>query len=305
MSDQQASFRKGIICALLAYGAWGLFPIYWKAFGTVPAVEVIAHRLVWSLVFLIGVGGATGQLGTCARVACNPRLVGILFTTATLLSVNWVIFVYGVNSKQIVETSLGYFLNPLLNVMLGALILRERLNRPQIIAVALAAAGVCYFGWHLGHAPWIALGIATSFSLYGFLRKLAPVEALPGLIVETAVMSPVAVGGVLLLAAHGSAHFADSPVHTILFIGGGVVTAVPLILFVSGAKLLPFSMLGILQYLTPTLQLMVGVVLYREAFTSREAITFAFIWSAIALFVSFSILGRSSRAPQIPAKDRD
>ncbi|HEY8902651.1 MAG TPA: EamA family transporter RarD [Chthoniobacterales bacterium] len=300
MSNQHSAVRKGIVCALLAYAAWGLFPIYWKAFGSVPAVEVIAHRLIWSLVFLIGVGVVTGQLRKCARIVRNPRLVGILFATATLLSVNWGIFVYGVNSKQVVETSLGYFLNPLLNVMLGAVILRERLNGAQIVAVALAAAGVCYFGWHLGHAPWIALGIATSFSLYGLLRKMAPVEALPGLIVETAVMSPVAIGILLLLAAHGSSHFADSPTHTILFVGGGVVTAVPLILFISGAKLLPFSMLGILQYLAPTLQLLVGVVLYREPFTSREVITFAFIWIAIALFVSSSRFGTSLGRRQIP-----
>ncbi len=280
--------RRGILYALLAYGAWGVFPLYWKGFGGVPPVEVISHRLIWSLVFLVLLAGFQGQLKACLRIVRTPRLVGVLFLTAALLSFNWGLFVYGVNTAQVVETSLGYFINPLVNVLLGFLVLRERLARAQVVAVALAAAGVVYFGWHLWKVPWIALGLAASFGLYGLLRKIVPVDPLPGLIVETAVMTPVAAALIAILAAHGSAHFADSPALTLPFLGGGIVTAFPLIWFISAAKLLPLSTLGFFQYLAPTLQLLVGVFLFHERFTHRDAIAFALIWLAIGIFLASS-----------------
>jgi chloramphenicol-sensitive protein RarD len=280
--------RRGILHALLAYGAWGIFPLYWKGFTGVPAVEVIAHRLVWSLVFLVILAGFQGQLRPCLRLFRAPRLLGILFTTAALLSVNWGLFVYGVNTSQVVETSLGYFINPIFNVLLGCVVLRERLTRPQLAAVLLAVAGVVAYGWHLGRLPWIALGIATSFGLYGLLRKVAPVDPLPGLIIETALMTPIAGTLIAFLALHGSAHFMDSPGLTLLFLGGGVVTAFPLIWFISAAKLLPLSTLGFFQYLAPSLQLLVGVCVFHERFTPRDALAFALIWAAIAIFLASS-----------------
>jgi chloramphenicol-sensitive protein RarD len=277
--------RRGILYALLAYGAWGIFPLYWKGFTGVPAVEVIAHRLVWSLVFLVILASFQGQLRPCLRVFRAPRLLGVLFATATLLSVNWGLFIYGVNTSQVVEASLGYFVNPLFNVLLGCVVLRERLTRPQLVAVLLAVAGVVAYGWHLGRLPWIALGIATSFGLYGLLRKIAPVDPLPGLVVETALVTPIAGALIAVMALHGSAHFVDSPGLTLLFLGGGVVTAFPLIWFISAAKLLPLSTLGFFQYLAPTLQLLVGVCVFRERFTLRDALSFALIWAAIAIFL--------------------
>jgi len=295
MTSPASPSRRGILYALLAYGAWGIFPIYWKGFGSVPAVEVISHRLIWSLVFLVILAAFQGQLSACLRILRTPRLLGVLFGTAALLSFNWGLFVYGVNTAQVVETSLGYFINPLFNVLLGFLLLRERLSRAQVVAVILAAAGVIYFGYHLWKVPWIALGIATSFGLYGLLRKVVPVDPLPGLVVETLVMAPVAAVLIAVLAARGSAHFVDSPALTLLFLGGGIVTAFPLIWFISAAKLLPLSTLGFFQYLAPTLQLLVGVCLFHERFTHRDAIAFALIWTAIAIFLASS--GRPARQP--------
>jgi chloramphenicol-sensitive protein RarD len=277
--------RQGILFALLAYGAWGIFPVYWKGFGAIPAVEVISHRLIWSLVFLVFLAALQGQLEPCWRIVRNPRLLGLLFVTAALLSFNWGLFVYSVNSAQTVEASLGYFINPLVNVLLGFLVLRERLSRMQVVAVLLAAVGVLYFGWHLWKVPWIALGLASSFGLYGLLRKMVPVDPLPGLVVETAVMTPFAALLMGLLALHGSAHFVDTPAITLLFLGSGIVTAFPLIWFISAAKLLPLSTLGFFQYLAPTLQLLVGIFLFHERFTHRDAIAFALIWIAIAIFL--------------------
>lgn len=276
---------KGVLFALLAYGAWGLFPIYWKGFGAIPAVEVISHRLVWSLVFLTTLSFAFGQLKECWRIFCAPRLLAVLAGTATLLSINWVLFVYGVNSNQVVETSLGYFINPLLTVALGFVILREQLNRWQVLAVVIAASGVLYFGYHLWKVPWIALGIASSFGLYGLLRKMVPVDPLPGLVVETALMTPAAVIILVIIGAKGNSHFLHSANLTALFLGGGVVTAFPLIWFISAAKRLPLSTLGFLQYLAPTLQLLVGVLIFKESFAQREAISFGLIWLAIAIFL--------------------
>jgi len=280
--------RQGILYALFAYGAWGLFPIYWKGFGSIPPVEVISHRLIWSLLFLLILVAAQRQLPACLRILRTPRLVGILTLTAALLSFNWGLFVYGVNTGQVVETSLGYFINPLVNVVLGFVILRERLSRAQIFAVILAAAGVIYFGYHLWKVPWIALGIASSFGLYGLFRKMAPVDPLPGLAIETAIMAPVAAGLIAIMGAHGSMHFLDTPGLTLLFIGGGIVTAFPLIWFISAAKLLPLSILGFFQYLAPTLQLAVGLFLFHEKFTPRDAIAFGLIWTAIGIFLGFS-----------------
>lgn len=293
--------REGVIYALLAYGSWGLFPLYWKQFGTIPAAEVICHRLLWSLVFLVLLAAAKKQLAPCLQVLRTPKLTGILFLTAALLSFNWGLFVFGVNTGQVVETSLGYFINPLVNVLLGALVLRERLTRAQVVAVLLALAGVVYFGWHLWKVPWIALGIASSFGIYGLLRKMVPIDPLPGLIVETAVMAPVALGLLAIFASHGSMHFLDTPLITLLLMGGGIVTAFPLIWFISAAKLLPLSTLGFFQYLAPTLQLMVGVFVFHERFTLRDGVAFAFIWTAIAIFLGSSGLRARKEAVIEPA----
>jgi rarD protein len=280
------SMRRGAIYALLSYGAWGIFPIYWKGFGSAPPVEVIAHRLVWSFMFLGILVAARGEIRECLRILRTPRLAGILCGTALLLSINWGLFVLGVNTGRIVETSLGYFINPLFTVLLGCVVLRERLSRAQSVAAVLAGIGVAVFGWHLGHLPWIALGLSLTFGLYGLIRKMVPIQPLPGLFMETALITPVAAAVGAFFFASGTGHFPGSPGKMLLFVSAGIVTAAPLLWFNAAAKLLPLTVIGFLQYLAPTLQLLVGLLVYGEPFTSRRMVAFGFIWAAIAIFVA-------------------
>ncbi len=277
--------RRGVLYALLSYGAWGIIPVYWKEFGSTPPLEIIAHRLIWSCVFLGLLVASRGGIRECVRIVRAPRLLGILCVTALLLSVNWGLFVMAVNTGRIVESSLGYFINPLFSVLLGCVVLRERLSRTQAAAVTLAVAGVLVFGWHLGSIPWIALGLAFSFGLYGLIRKMVPVHPLPGLFMETALITPAAAILLGVLASQGTAHFPGSLGMTLLFLSSGIITAIPLLWFNAAAKLLPLSTMGFLQYLAPTLQLLVGILLYREPFTSRHALAFGLIWAAIAIFL--------------------
>lgn len=293
-SREDDSIRRGVIYALLSYTAWGIFPIYWKGFGSAPAVEIIAHRLVWSFVLLGILVVVRGEIRECVRILRAPRLAGILCGTALLLSFNWVLFVVGVNTGRIVETSLGYFINPLFTVLLGCVFLRERLSRAQAVAAALAAVGIGIFGWHLGHVPWIALGLTFSFGFYGLIRKVVPIQPLPGLFMETALITPVAAAVAALFVAGGTGHFPGAPGKTLLFVSSGIVTALPLLWFNSAAKLLPLTAIGFLQYLAPTLQLLVGLVIYREPFTPHRVLAFGFIWGAIALFVADAVRRRRS-----------
>lgn len=275
----------GFLYAILAYASWGIFPIYWKLFGRVSPLEVISHRVVWSLALMLGLTVASGQLPELRRVLGSAKRLGVLFLTASLLSFNWGIFVYGVVNGQIVQTSLGYFLNPLFSVLLALVFLKERLNRWQVVAVVLAALGVIHFGWHLGQVPWIAIGLAISFGFYGLLRKVVAVTPLVGLTIETALMLPFALGLIYFLSTQQAGSFGTSTRLTLLFLGAGIVTTLPLLWFNSAAKLLPLATLGFLQYLAPTLQLLCGVVLYREPFTYREGLSFMLIWLAIGVFI--------------------
>lgn len=284
-TDGAGTVRRGVLYALLSYGAWGILPIYWKGFGSASPIEVISHRLVWSFVFLGILVAVRGEIRECLRILRAPRLLGALCVTALLLSVNWGLFVLGVNSGRIVESSLGYFINPLFNVLLGCVVLRERLTRAQAVAVALAAAGVIVFGWHLGHVPWIALGLAVTFGFYGLIRKMVPIHPLSGLFMETALITPAAAALAVLFVARGDAHFPGTPGTTLLFVSAGVITAIPLLWFNAAAKILPFTVIGFLQYLAPTLQLLVGVAVYHEPFTPRHMLAFGLIWTAIAVFL--------------------
>ncbi len=300
MSSPSRAPTQGFVYAILAYASWGVFPIYWKFFGPVSPLEVISHRVVWSLVLMLVLVGLTGQVAELREVLRNGRRVGVLFLTATLLSVNWGSFVYGVVSGQIVQISLGYFLNPLFSILLALVFLKERLNRWQIVAVVLAALGVLHFGWHLGRVPWIAIGLAVSFGFYGLLRKVVAVTPLVGLTVETALMLPVALGIIYFLSAKQTAIFGASTTLTLLFLGAGVVTTLPLLWFNNAAKLLPLSTLGFMQYLAPTLQLLCGIVLYREPFTFREGLSFVLIWAAIVIFL---VSMPRVKAPLVPNAD--
>jgi chloramphenicol-sensitive protein RarD len=275
----------GVLYALLAYASWGLLPLYWKPFGSVSPLEIVSHRVIWSLILLAILAIMLRQVDEMRALLRNGKRLAVLAVTASLLSVNWGLFIYGVVSSQVVQTSLGYFLNPLVSILLAFLFLKERLNLVQTLAVLLAACGVAHFGWHLGGMPWIALGLAFSFGLYGLLRKTVGVTPLIGLLVETALMAPAALALIWSLSSQGRAGFGSSKQLTLLFLGAGVVTTLPLLWFNSATKLLRLSTMGFLQYLAPTLQLLVGVIVFKEAFTSREAISFVLIWTAIAVYV--------------------
>lgn len=225
----------------------------------------------------------------------SPKQLSVLLATAALLTFNWGLYIYGVNTDRVVETSLGYFINPLVNVLLGCLVLRERLHWGQKLAVILASIGVAYFVWQFGTVPWIALGLAFSFACYGLLRKIIRVAPMLGLTVETLLIAPIAITLVAYWGATGVGHLGVAWPITLLFIGAGVTTSLPLLWFNKAAKQLRFSTLGFFQYLAPTLQLMLGVFLYHEPFTPTHAITFGFIWSALLLYSTTSLMLRPTR----------
>ncbi|XQQ07101.1 MAG: EamA family transporter RarD [Leptolyngbya sp. IPPAS B-1204] len=282
-SDPTSFMPVGALYAILAYGSWGLLPIYWKFFAQVPAVEVLSHRMIWSAVLLIAVLWLQNRRAEFWRV-WQPQYLRALLLTAGLLAFNWGLYIYGVNTDRVVETSLGYFINPLVNVLLGFVVLKERLYRGQQIAVLLAGLGVAYFVWQFGAVPWIALGLAFSFAFYGLLRKVVAVAPMAGLAVETLLITPVALAIVGYGANTGTGHWNTSWTLNWLFIGCGIVTSFPLLWFNNAAKRLRLSTLGFFQYLAPSLQLILGVFLYHEPFTQTHAITFGLIWTALAVY---------------------
>jgi chloramphenicol-sensitive protein RarD len=274
----------GPIYALLAYGAWGLLPIYWKLFDHTPAVEVLSHRMIWSAVFLVAILLLQRRLGDLLSLLRKPRQVLVLLLTASLLTFNWGMYIYGVNSDRVVEASLGYYINPLVSVLLGFVFLKERLYRGQQVAVALAVVGVGYFIWQLGTVPWIALALALSFAFYGLLRKLVAVAPLVGLAVETLLITPVTLLFVSWLGMNGQGRFGESLPLTLLFVGAGVATSMPLLWFNNAAKRLKLATLGFFQYLGPSLSLLLGVFVYGEPFTLTHVVTFSCIWAALLLY---------------------
>lgn len=290
----------GVLFAVLAYGAWGLLPIYWKLFGTISAVEVLSHRMIWSMVFLVGVLFLQNRLPELIAVWTSGSKLKWLIVSACLLAFNWGLYIYGVNTERVVETSLGYYINPLLTVMLGMMFLKERLNRTQWFAVGLAALGVANFVWDFGEVPWIALGLALSFGLYGLLRKVVAIAPMIGLAVETIVLSPVVISLVAYWGASGTGQFGESTYTTLIFIGSGIVTSMPLLWFNNAAKRLRLSTMGFFQYIAPSLQLMLGVFLYQEPFTRTHAVTFTCIWAALAIYSTNSLV--TARSAQLKAQ---
>ncbi len=294
------SGTQGLAAAGAAFAIWGLFPLYLHPLSGVPATQVIAHRIAWSCLFLLGWMALRGELGRLSATLTNPTLVSRLALTALLISGNWLVYVWGVTHEHIVETSLGYYINPLVNVVLGVVVLRERLNRAQWLAVALAAIAVGYLTVLAGRPPWIACTLAVSFSLYGFVRKVISVEALPGLASETLLLAPLAVAYLLWCQAAGSGALGTAGAAAIsaLLIGSGMVTAIPLLLFAYGARRLPYSTVGVMQYIAPSLQLMCGVLVYHERFGLERGAGFALIWAALLIYAADG-LWRARRAPQL------
>lgn len=287
--------NKGILYGIGAYILWGFFPIYWKFLHHVPALQVIGHRISWSFVILIIYIFVTKQWQKFREAAFNPKTIGIYTLAGILLSINWVIYVWGVNADFIVETSLGYFINPLLSVLMGVLFLRERLRPAQWIPVLIAAIGVAYLTFVYGRLPWIALSLAFSFGFYGLVKKLAPLGSLYGLTLETASVFPIALIYLIIVDINGTADFLHDGLSTDLFLAGaGIVTTIPLLMFASAAKQIPLTMVGILQYIAPTLQFLIGVFLYKEPFDHAHLIGFGIVWVALIIFWLENFLAQRS-----------
>lgn len=279
--------RTGSIFAIMALSSWGLLPVYWKQLAAVPSLEVIGHRAVWSLIFLVLFCYLRGALGELSAIVKSPRKLTTLAVTGTLIAMNWLIYVWGVTNGRLVEASLGYFLSPLVTIALGAIVLHERLSTRKKLSVALASIGVLLKTVTAGTAPWLGLSLAISMSLYGFLRKRCEVSALAGLTVETAILAPFALLYLSYLSINGQSHFLSEGTSTTLLLSlTGVATSLPLIWFVRASQLLPLSTLGILQYLSPTLQFLLAVVVFKEPMSLAAYASFSCIWAAIALYLS-------------------
>lgn len=294
--DDRSETRRGLLLALLAYGFWGLVPLYFKAVRSVPPLEILAHRVVWSVplvAVLISLFGNWGQVRAALR---SRRTILTLALSATLVATNWFTFIFGVTHDRILETSLGYYINPLVNVVLGMVFLRERLTRLQTVSVLLAAAGTLHLALSYGVVQWISLVVAFTFAFYGLLRKTVRVDSMGGLLIETALLAPLALGFLLVLGARGTGAFGTAGLGiAALLVLAGVVTSVPLIWFASAARKLPYSVLGLCQYLSPSLAFVLAVFLYGERFTRAHAVAFGCIWSALAIF-SVDMWQRQRRA---------
>jgi chloramphenicol-sensitive protein RarD len=277
--------NPGILYAATAFAPWGILPLYFKSVQSVPPSEILLHRMLWSLVFVVAVLSWRRQWTWLGDVLRKPKMLAGCAASALLLSCNWFTYIWAVNNGHVVESSLGYFINPLFNVLLGSLLLRERLRTVQWLAVALAGCGVVWLTWQNGHLPWIALVLAGTFALYGLMRKTAPLGALEGLALETMLLFPLAAGYMVVLTLEAQNSFMSAPAATRwLLAAAGPATAIPLLLFAAGARRIPLSLLGLLQYIGPTIQLLLGVWLFREPFSTDRLIGFALIWSALAVY---------------------
>lgn len=293
--------NKGILYGIGAYVLWGFFPIYWKFLHPVPALQVIGHRIGWSFIMLAVYVLITKQWQDFRSVAFKAKTIGMYSIAAVLLSINWLIYVWGVNAGFIVETSLGYFINPLLSVLLGVIFLRERLRPMQWIPVGLAAVGVIYLTFVYGRLPWIALSLAFSFGFYGFVKKLSPLGSLYGLTLETGIVFPVALIYLVVVGVNGTGAFFHAGTLIDLFlIGAGIVTTIPLLMFASAAKQIPLTLVGLLQYIAPTLQFLIGVFVYKESFDFSHFIGFAIVWVALIFFAVESYIANRTPIQSIP-----
>jgi chloramphenicol-sensitive protein RarD len=278
--------RVGVAYAAAAYATWGLFPAYFRLLAGIPAREILAHRIAWSAGFLVVVLSALRQWTEVVRTLKRPGALPTLAATALLISANWLVYIWAVNSGRVLDASLGYFVNPLVTVLLGVAFLRDRLSRAQKVAVALAGLGVAVLVAAAGRFPWIALALALTFGTYGLLRKRLQVDALSGLFAEVALLAPAALLYLGLLAATGDAHFGASAPSTALLASTGVATAVPLLWFAAGVQRLPLPTVGLLQYVNPTIQLAIAVFAFGEPFTRPTAAAFACIWASLAIYTA-------------------
>lgn len=305
LSDRATADRRvqtGLFYGLAAYGLWGVMPIYFKWLQAVPSIDIVAHRIVWSLivlVLLVTVARAWDQIGQAIR---SRKALAMLFVTAVLIGTNWLLYVYAINSGHILAGSLGYYLNPLANILLGRFILKERLTKVQWAAVGIAAAGIAVLAAGALGTLWISLTLCFSFATYGLLRKIIHVESLAGLTVETSLLFPIALGWLLLGGAAGQP-MGSGGQETALLMAAGIVSTVPLLCFTAAARRLAYSTVGMLQFIAPTLQFLLAVAVYDEPFTTAHAIAFGCIWTALALYVSAMVrdmrIARQRECPEL------
>ncbi|MGY1591162.1 EamA family transporter RarD [Geodermatophilus sp. SYSU D00708] len=287
--------RAGVASGLAAYGLWGLFPLYFPLLEPAGGVEIVAHRVVWSLLFVAVLLTAVRRWGQVRAVFADRRALLVLLGAAVLIAVNWLVFVLAVNSGHVVETSLGYFINPLVSVLLGVVVFAERLRVLQWVAVGIAAGAVAVLTVDYGRPPWIALTLAATFGLYGLMKKVVRVEAAPGLFVETALVAVPALVLLVVLQVRGDGTFGSAGVgHSLLLVSSGIATAIPLLLFAAATRRVPLSTVGLLQYVTPLMQLAIGVFVYREPMPPARLAGFVIVWIALAVFTVDSL--RQARA---------
>jgi chloramphenicol-sensitive protein RarD len=285
--------NKGLWYAVGAYLLWGLLPIYWKALQTVPATQIVAHRMVWSLVFVGILFIFRSRWSKFYQTARNKKVLLIYFAAGAILALNWLTYVWGVNTGYVVETALGYYINPLVYVLLGVLLLREKLRSWQWVAVSVATAGVLFLTFVYGSLPWIALALAFSFGFYGLVKKMAPLNALDGLFLETALLFLPALFFLFYQEKSGLGAFGHAGLTiTTLLVFTGVATGLPLLLFSAAARRIPLTTIGILQYIAPTLQFLLGVFLYGEEFNQTRLIGFSLIWLALIIYSIEGVLER-------------
>ncbi len=291
--------NKGVLYAIGAYILWGLFPLYWKQLETISALQLIGHRIGWSFILLFLVVWLTGRWQEFRRLAFESRILRIYSIAAVLISVNWFTYVWAVENGFVVETSLGYYINPLFSVLLGVIIFRERLRPIQWAPIALAAAGVGYLTFTYGSLPWIALTLAFTFGLYGLVKKTAPLNSLYGLTLETGLLFLPALIYLGYCEWIGQGAFLHSgALADWMMFGAGLVTTVPLLLFASAAPRVPLTTIGILQYINPTMQFLLGVLVYREPFTHDRLIGFSMVWAGLILFWLEGLYARRNISPE-------
>jgi chloramphenicol-sensitive protein RarD len=283
------SYKQGLIYTAGSYLLWGILPLYWKMIENVSAEEILAHRIFWSFLFMLILLSINKEwkniMVASKRMIKQPLLFLSLVFSSLLISINWFVYIWSVNNEHMIEASLGYYINPLISVLLGMIFFKEKLNFWQKISFGVAAIGVIIMTIHYGQIPWVAITLALSFGLYGLTKKLTKFSSTIGLTFETMVVTPIAVYYLWMIASQGKSEFLAFDVPTnLLLVGAGVATALPLLLFASGAQLIPLFMVGVLQYIAPTITLVIGIVVYKEPFTTIEMITFTFIWSALILF---------------------
>lgn len=285
----EGSFRQGIIYSLTAYLLWGILPIYWKTLGSVQAFEILSNRFIWSCVFvwvlIIASGKVKSFLAETQSILSNRQQSLAMLAAAVTISFNWGLFIWAVNDGRIVESSMGYYINPLVSIVFGVFFLKERLDTWQLAAVGCAVIGVGTMVWNLGQLPWVSISLAMSFALYGLIKKCLAVTTMTSIMLETLLITPLALAYEYYLSLDGiSAYQTASTGMLVMLACAGIVTATPLLFFTAGAKLLPLKIVGFLQYIAPTISLMIGVFLYKESFTSVHMVAFGWIWFGLFLF---------------------